>query len=179
MGDFCNTCFLTMIWCSKHFQGVYFHPPLLTWKYFENSWNFFSLKFCHFFKFSHFTCIFLTKSCTKNDLNKDWTEIYSNESVLPNCMKDKILKNTFHNLIFLVNLCLIHFLYIISKENIRKMSKIWKNDKISGKKIFMNSRDIFMWVMVDENTSPGSVLKTISWSKSMYCKKAPSFLTPR
>ena len=40
-----------------------------------------------FSNFTHFTYIFLTKSCTKNDLNKDRTEIYSNESVLPKMIK--------------------------------------------------------------------------------------------
>ena len=33
--------------------------------------------------------------------------------------------------------------------------------------------------MVDENTYFGSVLDTISWSESLYCKKIPSFLTSR
>ena len=127
MGSFCNTCFLTMISCSKHFQGMYFYPPLLTWKYFENSWNFFSWNFVIFSNFTHFTYIFLTKSCTKNDLNKDWTEIYSNESVLPKMIKvwtdyEKYfsesypsynLEDLIHLNIFLVNLCLSHFLYII------------------------------------------------------------------
>ena len=59
------------------------------------------------------------------------------------------------------------------------MSKIWKIAKISKKKIFMNFRDIFMWVMVDENTSPGSVLDTISWSESTCSKKDPSFSISR
>ena len=36
-----------------------------------------------------------------------------------------------------------------------------------------------MWVMVDENTSPGSVLDTISWSESTCSKKDPSFSTSR
>ena len=39
MGAFCNTSFLTTIWCRKHFRGMYFHPPLLTWKYLENLWK--------------------------------------------------------------------------------------------------------------------------------------------
>ena len=84
-----------------------------------------------------------------------------------------------HLNILLFNRCLSHFCtYLIMKIYV-KMSKIWKNGKISKNVFFMNSRDIFMWVMVDENTSPGSVLNTISWSESMYCKKAPSFWTPR
>ena len=81
MGPFFNTCFLTMIWCSKHFQGMYFHPPLLTWKYLENSWKFFFLKFCHFFKFYSFLRIFsLLNYVPKNDSKKNWTEVSSNES---------------------------------------------------------------------------------------------------
>ena len=61
-----------------------------------------------------------------------------------------------------------------------KMSKIWKKcQNFKKKTFFMNFRDIFMWVMVDENTSPGSVLDTISWSESSCGKKPPSFLTSR
>ena len=74
MGAFCNTCFLTTISCSKHFQGMYFHPPLLTWKYLENSWKFFFLKFWHFFKFYSFLRIFsllnYVQKMTKQRLNR-------------------------------------------------------------------------------------------------------------
>ena len=42
----------------------------------------------------------------------------------------------------------------------------------------MNFLDTFMRVMVDENTSPGSVLDTISWSESSCGKKDPSSWTP-
>ena len=49
--------------------------------------------------------------------------------------------------------------------------------KIIFKMKFMKSRDIFISVMLNENTSPGSVLNTISQSESLYCKKHPSFLT--
>ena len=102
MGPFCNTCFLTMIWFSKHSQGMYFHPPLLTWKYLENSWKFFFLKFCHFFKFYSFLRIFsLLNYVPKNDLNKDWTEVSSNESVLPKMINfEQIIESIFQNLIF-------------------------------------------------------------------------------
>ena len=58
MGAFCNTSFLTAIWSQKHSQRMYFHPPLLTWKYLENSWKFSFLKFWHFFKFYSFLRIF-------------------------------------------------------------------------------------------------------------------------
>lgn len=48
-----------------------------------------------------FTYIFLTKLCTKNDLNKDWTKVCSNESVLPKMIKfEQIMKSIFQNLIF-------------------------------------------------------------------------------
>ena len=58
------------------------------------------------------------------------------------------------------------------------MSQNWKNVKTSTKKIFfMNFSDIFMWVIVGENTFPGSVLDTISWSENSCGKKAPSFWT--
>ena len=70
------------------------------------------------------------------------------------------------------------FVHNLVRKIYVKMSKIWKIAKISKKKIFMNFRDIFMWVMVDENTSPGSVLGTTSWSESSSGKKDPSFLTP-
>ena len=57
------------------------------------------------------------------------------------------------------------------------MSQIWKNTKNSKNDFFMNFLDIFMWVMVDENTSPGSVLGTTSWSESSSGQKDPSFST--
>ena len=48
-----------------------------------------------------FTYIFLTKLCTKMSLNKDWTEVCSNESVLPKMIKfEQIIKSIFQNLIF-------------------------------------------------------------------------------
>ena len=48
-----------------------------------------------------FTYIFLTKLCTKSDLNKDWTKVCSNESVLPKMIKfEQIMKSIFQNLIF-------------------------------------------------------------------------------
>ena len=103
MGAFCNTSFLTVIWCPKHFQGIYFHPPLLIWKYFKNSWKIFFVEFLAFFQISLiFTYIFLTKLCTKNDLNNDWTELCSNESVLPKLIKfEQIMKSLFRNIIFI------------------------------------------------------------------------------
>ena len=58
MGAFFHRSFLTTIWCPKHFQGMYFHPLLLTRKYFKNSWKFFLLNFWHFFKFHSFLLIF-------------------------------------------------------------------------------------------------------------------------
>ena len=57
------------------------------------------------------------------------------------------------------------------------MSQIWKNVKTSKKHFFMNFSDIFMWVIVGENTFPGSVLDTISWSENSCGKKAPPFWT--
>ena len=154
--------------------------------------NFFYEILAFFQIFLIFTYIFLTKLCTKNDLNKDWTEIYSNESVLLIVWRirfwkilfiicsnfNHLWKNRFIWTYFWSIFVRVIFCTWFRKENIRKVSKIGKNDKISGKKNFMNSRNIFMWVMVDENTSPGSVLNTISWSESMYCKKPPSFWTP-
>ena len=121
----------------------------------------------------------------KEWLNKDWTEVSSNESVLPKMINfEQIIESIFQNLIFhaiwknqfiwtyfLFNRCLGHFIYV-------KMSKIWKNAKISKKYFFMNSRDIFMWVMVDENTSPGSVLDTISRAESSWAKKNHYFWPP-
>ena len=70
------------------------------------------------------------------------------------------------------------FVHNLVRKIYAKMSKIWKNAKISRKHFFMNFRDTFMWVMVDENTSPGSVLGTTSWSESSFGKKDPSFSTP-
>ena len=127
MGLFCYMCFLTTIWCPKHFQGMYFHPPLLTWKYIENSWIIFILKFWHFFKFYSFLRIFpllimykkwLKQRLTRNmfkwiDSSKDdkvWTdyEKYFSESYVSYNLAEPIHLN-----ILLFNLCLSHFLYII------------------------------------------------------------------
>ena len=193
MGAFCNTCFLTMISRSKHFQGMYFYPPLLTWKYFENSWNFFSWNFVIFSNFTHFTYIFLT-----NHVQKMTSTKIEQKFIQMNRFFQIVWRIRFWKILFIICSNFIIFGRIDSFEHISgqslfksffvhnlvrkiyvKMSKIWKNDKISGKKIFMNFRDIFMWVLVDENTSPGSVLNTISWSENMYCKKPPSFWTPR
>ena len=58
------------------------------------------------------------------------------------------------------------------------MSQFFKNAKNSNKKFFMNFLDIFMWVMVDENTSSGGSLDTTSWSESSSGKKDTSFSTP-
>ena len=88
---------------------------------------FFSWNFVIFSNFTHFTYIFLTKSCTKNDSNKDWSEICSNESILPKMIKvwpdyEKYFSESYpsynleepiHLNKFLFNLCLSHFLYII------------------------------------------------------------------
>ena len=49
--------------------------------------------------------------------------------------------------------------------------------KLKKKKFFMNFSNIFMWVIVGENTFLGSVLDTISWSDNSCGKKAPSFWT--
>ena len=188
---FFHRSFLTTIWCPKHFQGMYFHPPLLTWKYLENSWKLFFLKFWHFFKFYSFLRIFsLLKYVPKNDLNKNWTDVSSNESVLPKMINfEQIIESIFQNLIFgrsdsledtsVQSLFKSFFVHNLVRKTYVKMTKIWKNAKISTNFFFMNSRNIFMWVMVDENTSPGSVLDTILWSESLYCKKPPSFLTSR
>ena len=158
---------------------MYFHPPLLTWKYLENSWKFFFLKFCHFFKFYSFLRIFsLLNYVPKNDLNKDWTEVSSNESVLPKIRFWKIFSIICSKFIIfgrtdsfedtsVQSLFKSFFVHNLVRKIYVKMSKIWKNAKISRKKNFMNSRDIFMCVMVDENSSPGGVLNIISWSESM------------
>ena len=78
--------------------------------------------------------------------------------------------------VFFYAICIINGKYITFFV-FSILQKIWKwRFRVP---ILMNFRDIFMRVMVNGNTSPGSVLNIISWSESMYCKKAPSFLTPR
>ena len=57
------------------------------------------------------------------------------------------------------------------------MTQNWKNAKISKNNFFMNFSNIFMWVIVGENTSLGSVLDTILWSENSCGKKPPSFWT--
>ena len=129
----------------------------------------------------------------KNDLNNDWIELCSNESVLP-----KLIKMIFRKRLFTICSNLISFGRTDSFEHssgqslfksffvhnlVRKikvnMSEIWKNAKNSTKNFFMNFWNISMWVMMDENRSPGSVLDTISRSESSYCKNPPSFWTSR
>ena len=134
MGAFCNTIFLTTIWCPKHFRGMYFHPPLLTWKYLENSWKNIFLKFWHFFKFYWFLRIFslliMYKKWLKQRLNRNifkwidsskdnkvWTDY---ENYVSKYYPSYNLEEPIHLNIFMFNLCLNHFLYIISNENIRK-----------------------------------------------------------
>ena len=92
MGTFCNTSFLTTTWCPKNFQWIYFHPPLLTWKYFENSWknNFFEI-LVFFQILLIFTYICLTKSCTKK-----WLKQRLNRSVfkwIGSSKDDKVWKD--------------------------------------------------------------------------------------
>ena len=126
MGLFCQTSFLTMMWCPKHFQGMYFHPPSLT-KISKKFMKKFFLNFWHYFKFDSFLRIFsllnyiqkMTETIllTMSLVNKWW----------PNYMNDKIREKYFSyfvqtlssleeqiNLnIALFNHCLSHFLYII------------------------------------------------------------------
>ena len=69
------------------------------------------------------------------------------------------------------------FVHNLVRKIYVKMSQNWKNVKTSKEKFFINFSDIFMWVIVGENTFPGSVLNTISWSENSCGKKAPSFWT--
>ena len=91
------------------------------------------------------------------------------------------LCQSWKNLFIWIWLCSI-LVYIVFVHNLVKkiyikISKIWKNVKTSKKHFFMNFSDIFMWVIVGENTFPGSVLDTISWSENSCGKKAPPFWT--
>ena len=72
-----------------------------------------------------------------------------------------VLKESIHLNIITFNHCLLHFLNNLVRKIYIKMSQNWKNVKTSRKTFFMNFSDIFMWVIVGENTSLGSVLDTI------------------
>ena len=129
MGAFCNTSFLTTIWCPKNYQRMNFHLPLFTWTYLENSWKFFFLKFSHFFKFYWFFSTFsvlnyvqkityskqrmnrsMFKWISSSKDDKVWTdyEKYFSESYPSYNLKEPIHLNK-----FLFNLYLSHFLYMI------------------------------------------------------------------
>ena len=84
VGAFCHTSFLTMIWCPKHFQGMYFHPLKLTWRYLKNSWKNAFLKFWHFFKFDSFLRIFSLLNYVQN-----WSKYH--EILLTMCLVNKTL----------------------------------------------------------------------------------------
>ena len=73
----------------------------------------------------------------------------------------------------------LKFTDIFSKENIRKNGQ--KNEKCQNfKKIScVNWRDVMTWICLDENMSPRSVLKTLSWSQTYYSWKPPPPSTPR
>ena len=70
------------------------------------------------------------------------------------------------------------FVHNLLRKIYVKMSQFWKNAKNSNKNFFMNFLAIFMWVMVDENISPGSVSDTTSWSESSSGKKTHHFRPP-
>ena len=74
---------------------------------------------------------------------------------------------------------IVYFIFVhnLVKKIYIKMTQNWKNAKISKNNFFMNFSNIFMWVIVGENTSLGSVLDTILWSENSCGKKPPSFWT--
>ena len=59
------------------------------------------------------------------------------------------------------------------------MAEKLKIVKFSGKKIFMNFKDMMPWISLDENTSLRSVLNNVSCSEDLYPRKPPSFCPHR
>ena len=88
---------------SKTLPGDLFSSTITHMKIFQKFMKKFFVEFLAFFQISLiFTYIFLTKLCTKKDLNNDWTELCSNESVLPKLIKfEQIVKSLFRNIIFI------------------------------------------------------------------------------
>ena len=59
------------------------------------------------------------------------------------------------------------------------MAEKWKIVKFSKKIFFMNFKDMMPWIILDENTSLGSVLNNMSCSEDLYPRKSPSFCPHR